>query len=52
MNQETLFGCIYARIDFLNNAKASCKPELMVLSKCYARSTTTLMKLIYLVLMV
>jgi hypothetical protein len=46
LNQETWFGCIYARIAFLNNMGASCSPELMVHSKCFARSKTMHMKLI------
>jgi hypothetical protein len=43
---EISFGYIYARIDSLNNARASCSPELMVPSKCFTRSMTMHMKLI------
>jgi hypothetical protein len=51
-NQETWFGYIYAKKDFLNNAKANYNHELMVHSKCFAWSTTMLMKLICQILMV
>jgi hypothetical protein len=39
-----LFGCIYAKTNFLSNARASCSPELMVLLKCFARSMITPMR--------
>ena len=52
LNQEIWFGCTYARIALLKNARASCSPEQMVHSKCFARSMTMHIKLIFQILMV
>ena len=52
LNQMTWFGCTYGRIAFLNNARASCSPELTVHSKCFAKLMTMHMKLIFEILMV
>jgi hypothetical protein len=51
-NQETWFGYIYTKKDFLINTKENYNHEFMVHSKCFARSITMLMKLIYQTLMV
>jgi hypothetical protein len=51
-NQKTWFKYIYANKDFLNDTKENYNHELMVHSKCFARSTIMLMKLICQILMV